>query len=199
MKERRTRLARSRSSHQFGNEDEDLDEPVSPTIVSPSAYLASRCAESNQSENQPIPSCILVYILYMMRAIGCIYLSYNYRICISHKQWSCLCLSPRFFWALSLCVCAAPPPRAQPTRVCSTYIWKIILFLIFVISFLWVSFSLFFMSFHCVLRPTFFTFRSRLCCTLHTLIQVIWLYKFWFRFEFLIHYYFNLEFIFVSR
>lgn len=147
--------------------------------------------------NHSIPSCI--YILYMMRAIGCIYLSYNYRICISHKQWSCLCLSPCFFWALSLCVCAAPPPRAPPTRVCSTYIWKIILFLIFVISFLWVSFSLFFMSFHCVLRPTFFTFRSRLCCTLHTLIQVIWLYKFWFRFEFLIHYYFKLGFIFVSR
>jgi len=44
MKERRTRLARSRSSHQFGNDDEDLDEPVSPTTVSPSAYLASRCA-----------------------------------------------------------------------------------------------------------------------------------------------------------
>ncbi|XP_075167608.1 tripartite motif containing protein thin isoform X2 [Haematobia irritans] len=42
MKERRNRLARSRSSHQFGNDDEDLDEPVSPTTASPSAYLASR-------------------------------------------------------------------------------------------------------------------------------------------------------------
>lgn len=42
MKERRNRLARSRSSHQFGNEDDDLDEPVSPTTASPSAYLASR-------------------------------------------------------------------------------------------------------------------------------------------------------------
>ncbi|XP_037822559.1 RING finger protein nhl-1 isoform X2 [Lucilia sericata] len=42
MKERRNRLARSRSSHQFGNDDDDLDEPVSPTTASPSAYLASR-------------------------------------------------------------------------------------------------------------------------------------------------------------
>lgn len=46
MKERRNRLARSRSSHQLlGNDDEDMtpDEPVSPTTVTPSAYLASRC------------------------------------------------------------------------------------------------------------------------------------------------------------
>uniref|UniRef100_A0A0K8WCZ7 RING finger protein nhl-1 n=1 Tax=Bactrocera latifrons TaxID=174628 RepID=A0A0K8WCZ7_BACLA len=42
MKERRSRLARSRSSHALGNEDDDLDEPVSPTTASPSAYLASR-------------------------------------------------------------------------------------------------------------------------------------------------------------
>lgn len=45
MKERRNRLARSRSSHQLlGNDEEDLtmDEPVSTTTVSPSAYLASR-------------------------------------------------------------------------------------------------------------------------------------------------------------
>ncbi|XP_013113901.1 RING finger protein nhl-1 isoform X2 [Stomoxys calcitrans] len=42
MKERRNRLARSRSSHQFGNDDDDVDEPVSPTTASPSAYLASR-------------------------------------------------------------------------------------------------------------------------------------------------------------
>ena len=40
LKERRNRLARSRSSHNFGDDDED--EPVSPTTASPSAYLASR-------------------------------------------------------------------------------------------------------------------------------------------------------------
>ncbi|XP_001360687.3 RING finger protein nhl-1 isoform X2 [Drosophila pseudoobscura] len=50
MKERRTRLARSRSSHQFGNEDDDLDEPVSPTTVSPSAYLASRYSGYGSSD-----------------------------------------------------------------------------------------------------------------------------------------------------
>lgn len=44
LKERRNRLARSRSSHNFGNDDEE-DEPVSPTTQSPSAYLASRCAQ----------------------------------------------------------------------------------------------------------------------------------------------------------
>lgn len=43
LKERRNQLTRSRSSHHFGNDDDD-DEPVSPTTVSPSAYLASRCA-----------------------------------------------------------------------------------------------------------------------------------------------------------
>lgn len=43
LKERRSRLARSRSSHLMGNDDEDgLDQPVSPTTASPSAYLASR-------------------------------------------------------------------------------------------------------------------------------------------------------------
>jgi tripartite motif-containing protein 71 len=42
LKERRNKLARSRSSHNFGNDDDDLDEPVSPTTQSPSAYLASR-------------------------------------------------------------------------------------------------------------------------------------------------------------
>lgn len=43
LKERRNRLARSRSSHLMGNDDEDgLDQPVSPTTASPSAYLASR-------------------------------------------------------------------------------------------------------------------------------------------------------------
>lgn len=46
LKERRSRLARSRSSHNFGldGDADDLDEPVSPTTASPSAYLASRCA-----------------------------------------------------------------------------------------------------------------------------------------------------------
>lgn len=42
MKERRNRLARSRSTHALGNDDEELDEPVSPTTASPNAYLASR-------------------------------------------------------------------------------------------------------------------------------------------------------------
>ncbi|XP_074026267.1 tripartite motif containing protein thin [Leptinotarsa decemlineata] len=41
LKERRQRLARSRSSQQFGDEEEP-DEPVSPTSSNPSAYLASR-------------------------------------------------------------------------------------------------------------------------------------------------------------
>lgn len=44
LKERRNRLARSRSSHLMGNDDDDaLDQPVSPTTASPNAYLASRC------------------------------------------------------------------------------------------------------------------------------------------------------------
>lgn len=43
LKERRSRLARSRSSHLMGNDDEDIiDQPVSPTTASPNAYLASR-------------------------------------------------------------------------------------------------------------------------------------------------------------
>ncbi|RZB39507.1 RING finger protein nhl-1 [Asbolus verrucosus] len=41
LKERRQRLARSRSSQQFGDE-EDIDEPISPTSSNPSAYLASK-------------------------------------------------------------------------------------------------------------------------------------------------------------
>ncbi|KAJ8971386.1 hypothetical protein NQ317_006954 [Molorchus minor] len=41
LKERRQRLARSRSSQQFGDEEEQ-DEPISPTSSNPSAYLASR-------------------------------------------------------------------------------------------------------------------------------------------------------------
>lgn len=43
LKERRNLLARSRSSHLFGVDDDDaLDDPVSPTTASPTAYLASR-------------------------------------------------------------------------------------------------------------------------------------------------------------
>lgn len=44
MKDRRQRLARSRSSHNFGTgEDLELDEePVSPSSQSPSAYLAAK-------------------------------------------------------------------------------------------------------------------------------------------------------------
>lgn len=41
LKERRQRLARSRSSQQFGDED-DADEPMSPTSTNPTAYLASK-------------------------------------------------------------------------------------------------------------------------------------------------------------
>lgn len=41
LKERRQRLARSRSSHTFPDDD-DVDEPISPTSSNPSAYLASR-------------------------------------------------------------------------------------------------------------------------------------------------------------
>lgn len=43
LKDRRTRLARSRSTHNLGDDDlDDVDEPMSPTTQSPSAYLASR-------------------------------------------------------------------------------------------------------------------------------------------------------------
>lgn len=51
LKERRARLGRSRSSHNLGNDDDDLDDdpPLSPTTASPSAYLASRCAKIRES------------------------------------------------------------------------------------------------------------------------------------------------------
>lgn len=52
LQDRRNRLARSRSSHNFGNDDED-DEPVSPTTSSPSAYLASRYGTSSSLASQP--------------------------------------------------------------------------------------------------------------------------------------------------
>lgn len=44
LKERRNRLARSKSSHTgFGvGDDDEADDPVSPTTASPSAYLAAR-------------------------------------------------------------------------------------------------------------------------------------------------------------
>ncbi|CAH1104282.1 unnamed protein product [Psylliodes chrysocephalus] len=48
MKERRQRLARSRSSQQFGDEDES-EEAISPTSSNPSAYLASRGYGSSSS------------------------------------------------------------------------------------------------------------------------------------------------------
>lgn len=41
LKDRRQRLARSKSSQQFG-EDDDPEEPLSPTTTNPSAYLAAR-------------------------------------------------------------------------------------------------------------------------------------------------------------
>ncbi|KAJ8937025.1 hypothetical protein NQ314_012107 [Rhamnusium bicolor] len=50
LKERRQRLARSRSSQQFADEDEP-DEPISPTSSNPSAYLASRGYGSTTSGN----------------------------------------------------------------------------------------------------------------------------------------------------
>jgi len=64
---------RRRPSHQFGNDDEDLDEPVSPTTVSPSAYLASRCAWDTSyiaTPVWPLPSAPqIVHRLF----IGCTY------------------------------------------------------------------------------------------------------------------------------
>lgn len=50
LKERRQRLARSKSSHNFGDDD-DVDEPISPTSSNPSAYLASRGYGSTASAN----------------------------------------------------------------------------------------------------------------------------------------------------
>lgn len=50
MKERRQRLARSKSSHAIGDDD-DVDEPISPTSSNPSAYLASRGYGSTASSN----------------------------------------------------------------------------------------------------------------------------------------------------
>lgn len=50
LKERRQRLARSKSSHNFGDDD-DVDEPISPTSSNPSAYLASRGYGSTTSGN----------------------------------------------------------------------------------------------------------------------------------------------------
>ncbi|CAH1153845.1 unnamed protein product [Phaedon cochleariae] len=50
LKERRQRLARSRSSQQFGDE-EDAEEPVSSASTNPSAYLASRGYGSTSSSH----------------------------------------------------------------------------------------------------------------------------------------------------
>lgn len=41
LKDRRQRLARSKSSHAFGDDD-DADEPISPTTANPTAYMQSR-------------------------------------------------------------------------------------------------------------------------------------------------------------
>ncbi|KAL1491911.1 hypothetical protein ABEB36_012432 [Hypothenemus hampei] len=55
LKERRQRLARSRSSQQFGADDDDNNDdssvttPISPTTSNPSAYLASRGYGTSQS------------------------------------------------------------------------------------------------------------------------------------------------------
>ncbi|KAK9890792.1 hypothetical protein WA026_012135 [Henosepilachna vigintioctopunctata] len=53
LKDRRQRLARSRSSQQFG-EEEEIDEPMSPTSVNPSAYLASKGYGSTTSTGNDI-------------------------------------------------------------------------------------------------------------------------------------------------
>ncbi|XP_045475158.1 RING finger protein nhl-1 [Harmonia axyridis] len=53
LKDRRQRLARSKSSQQFG-EDDDVDEPMSPTSVNPSAYLASRGYGSTTSSGNDL-------------------------------------------------------------------------------------------------------------------------------------------------
>lgn len=53
LKERRQRLARSKSSQQFGD-DEDVDEPISPTSSNPTAYLASRGYGSAASSGHDI-------------------------------------------------------------------------------------------------------------------------------------------------
>ena len=54
LKDRRARLARSRSSHNFGGGDEDdaEDGRSSPTTSMPSSYLASRYGPGSQSSNE---------------------------------------------------------------------------------------------------------------------------------------------------
>jgi tripartite motif-containing protein 71 len=53
LKDRRARLARSRSSHNFGGpeDEEGEDAPSSPTSSMPSTYLASRYGPGSQSGN----------------------------------------------------------------------------------------------------------------------------------------------------
>uniref|UniRef100_T1GW62 Uncharacterized protein n=1 Tax=Megaselia scalaris TaxID=36166 RepID=T1GW62_MEGSC len=54
MKDRRNRLARSRSTHTIGNDDlDDLDDPVLATTASPSAYLASRYGSGSSYTSGP--------------------------------------------------------------------------------------------------------------------------------------------------
>lgn len=135
-----------------------------------------------QRVTKVIPSCIYYYSIWCALSVVYIYritIAYVYRISSELVSVSL----PRFlffFWALSLCVCAAPP-----TRVCSTYIWEIILFLIFVISFLWVSFSFLFYEFPLraashVLHVSF----SFMLHSTHTNSSYLIIFIFWFRFEF---------------
>ncbi|XP_018335904.1 RING finger protein nhl-1 [Agrilus planipennis] len=53
LKDRRQRLARSRSTHTFGDDDE-VDEPISPTTANPTAYLTSRGYGSSTSSGNDI-------------------------------------------------------------------------------------------------------------------------------------------------
>lgn len=53
LKDRRARLARSRSSHSFGPDDEEAEDgQTSPTSSMPSTYLASRYGTGSQSSNE---------------------------------------------------------------------------------------------------------------------------------------------------
>lgn len=53
LKDRRQRLARSKSSHTFGDDDE-TDEPISPTTANPTAYLQSRGYSSATSSGNDL-------------------------------------------------------------------------------------------------------------------------------------------------
>lgn len=76
LKERRSRLARSRSSHNFGlgDDNDDLDEPVSPTTASPSAYLASRCAILGGCGFFCCPSFVILHFVFFGQFYFCLQL-----------------------------------------------------------------------------------------------------------------------------